>query len=479
MSSLSHMWASYRLICNRYYIHLGAVEPRATFVHPSEELNDKEKETTPAFSSPSSQSSGSGSGSISPHSSTTPLSQPRVKVQSVPIASTITRRATAAQQLYASSFGFGSKLTKSLPSTWESVSSSNTSFNSDPDHLHSASTHPVNSSSQSYHPGHTHLTKRDFISSPTFPVSRSSHDPRHFFDLTRLSNGTRKYRHDEPSSISNKYQPVPVPTPRSSSPSYPATSGDHHSVRVDGSIRNNAIGLSEDFNSTLTITGLISPEAQAFYNPSIIPRPLPPSRSSTLARRHTYTISDPLNAGVNRTVRTKRDQKRPQPIDVNQSFSSNLKLYTAITEDESLKIAPNSNSGSYSRVSGITEDNLLVLPLHCTPTSPQRGGDSPPPINVLDLHNPDSPPQSKSVTKFPRTSSISRLNIMKKKSLHGDDKTVVLQQPRPIRPFSGVPSHLNTQDAGVDSSSDVHSRAGSIKGKSKESRMYGSSTIFG
>jgi len=65
---------------------------------------------------------------------------------------------------------------------------------------------------------------------------------------------------------------------------------------------------------------------------------------------------------------------------------------------------------------------------------------------------------------------------MKKKFPTTD--TLVLQQPRPVRPLSGLPAHLNVQVAALDSSEDAQYYTESFKGKGKERWSYGLSAIF-
>ena len=457
----------------RYYIDLGATQPRATFVHPIDELIDEGEELLIANNTTSLSAQNCSSGS-----SSRPPSRTRVKSPTTPIGSPVCRRATTAQQLYASSLGSGSKISRSVLSSRESVSSSNTGSNSDPEHSHPERSPPQN------HPARGDSSSRASPISPAFPVYPNSHDPRNYFDITRLSQGARKYRHDEASRSNGSSQTVlahPPSTSQSPSPTHPTASGEP-STRADGSTNNlpstmNALSLTNDLSPTPATSGPIPSEAQAFYNPSVVAKPLSPSRATIVADRQNYPISVPLSGGVSRNTNTERGQKRPQPIQITQRPSDNYKLYTAVTEDETLKVVPKSGSTAYPDASGVTEDNLLVLPSHPTP---QRDSHLSPTINVLDVQNPDSPPPvlHDMRTKPIRTLSISRLHIKKKKKSPSVDNTLVLQQPRPVRPLGGLSAQLNDQVSGLDPSEDAKYYAENFKGKGKERKGYGFSSIF-
>ena len=329
------------------------------------------------------------------------------------------------------------------------------------------STHAERSSA----PGRGDSNSRASPNSPAFPAY-PSHDPRKFFDITRLAQGTRKYRHDDASRSNGSSQTV-LPhlpsTSQSPSPTHPAnTSGVPD---ADGPTMNTLSPTNHPTSTTPTSPVPISSEAQALYNPSVVSKPLSPSRAAIIADRHRYSISVPLSGGVSRPVSPEGVQKRPQPIQIIRP-SDNYKLYTAVTEDETLKVLPTSSSTAYPNASGVTEDNLLILPSHPIPSATAHS----PTINVLDVQNPDTPPpilhelKSKSPT---RTLSISRLHIKKKKKTPSVDDALVLQQPRPVRPLGDVPAHLNDQV-----SEDAQYYAENIKGKGKERKSYGFSSIF-
>lgn len=95
-------------------------------------------------------------------------------------------------------------------------------------------------------------------------------------------------------------------------------------------------------------------------------------------------------------------------------------------------------------------------------------------IDTRDAQNSDSAPQA--LQKWERrqvpnrANSVSRLHIIKKRT--PTLGSLVLQQPRPVRPFSGLPVHLGAQ---VDSSEDAQYYADSFKGKR---RSFGFSVIF-
>jgi len=445
----------------RYYIDLCVAQPRATYVHPADgPTNDgEESSNTPMSSSISTQGTSNGS-------SSRPPSRTDVKSRSG------SRRATTAQQLYASSLESGSNLSKSVLPARESVSTSNIGSNSDPEHPHVVST-PAERSFAQNHPGRGDSNSRASPIGPSFPAY-PSHDPRKFFDITRLAQGARKYRHDEASRSNGSSQTVLAHFPSTSqspSPAHPANTSGEPSAGADGSTMNTLNPTNRPTSSTPVTSGPISSEAQALYNPSVVSKPLSPSHTAIVADRHKYSISVLLTGDASRPVSPEGNKKRPQPIQIIRP-SDNYKLYTAVTEDETLKVLPNSSSTAYPNASGVTEDNLLVLPSHPTHSTTAQS----PTINVLDVQNPDTPPSVlyELKPKSPiRTLSISRLQLKKKKKTASLDDSLVLQQPRPVHPLGDVPAHLSNQV-----SEDAQYYAEDFKGKGKERKSYGFSSIF-
>lgn len=357
---------------------------------------------------------------------------------------------TVAQQLYASSLATASP----PPSRRPSVSSTHASSNSDPDETSTAGASSSSPPKPSAFRRHTHGRQAKKNSSATSSPSLSpasanilldSHDPRHFFDCTRLSGGTRRLIHEGPTQ-----QGVSVAAstafPSSLSPYTP-----HHSLSSvsvsspsenDRSSNENLLlnpGKLAVSSDSISRVSQFSKEAQALYHPAIFSKPVTASSASaSVVHRNRRSICFPVSSNSS----TQDESKRVQSISsVDQCSSDTLRLYSAITEDEKLRAIPNPSSGSLLPIQ-ITEDQPIIQT-----TTYRRESQFPPTINVLDVQNSSSPSCIRIQTKLARRNTYSPDD----KRLYHDTsslptaESLVLRQPRPIRPLIAIPARFNLQ----------------------------------
>ncbi|KAF9056401.1 hypothetical protein BJ165DRAFT_512176 [Panaeolus papilionaceus] len=418
-----------------YYIDLDANPPRVTFVHPYDEPSSPRPSNSPPSSTTTMSNEGSGEGR---RGSTTSTTQGMTREPSHR-----SRRATVAQQLYASSLTQGSRSSAVTgitsfplgpsPSSSRRPSISN-SINSDET---GSSAAPLS--------GHS-IPKA--IASALVTSSRApfgQHDPRNFFDCTRLSRGTRRMTYS------------------GSPPNQPSGA-----VGVPGGTDSN---LQRDANP-------IKSNVQALYHHTVAAPPFTarpgPSHHPPLPQMHrspTNTSPDrsvnPASLTVIHTMPVRRINGfpptnpslvtpaiQPQRIDMGEN-----KGYTAITHDEQLLLVPNPTDG------------------RCW---------SPPPIDVdLDLQDskpatfdppaplPSPPPHTPLVNHFiPR--------------FHDTHSNPSIAQPKPTHPLNGVNLNLNQlqlrlgkflKTFGFGSKTESTSRTASDSGRTTETLSSYNTTI--
>ncbi|KAJ3517626.1 hypothetical protein NLJ89_g391 [Agrocybe chaxingu] len=436
-----------------YYIDLNASTPRVTFVHPC----DGTHPASAPVKSPR-EHGAYGRLAIRPvggrdnpmHAATAASRDPQR-----------TRRATVAQQLYASSLTLESRNppppslsvdSKSRSSSRRpSVSSTHSKSPSDETTASSSTslaavaatacsvggTLPVGAS---YPPAHsttsqTHLHQGLANVSSSTPSAASlthldSHDPRNYFDCTRLSRGTRRMTYAGP-------QPGP-------------------------SSRSGAI-LGVKGESTKDGT---SYTAQAFYHPSVVTSPLA-SPAPKVSSGSNYTQRRPSlfppatssvqqhstsNSSTTLTWNPPRVEAPTPPIPPTPSHFPDENLYSAVTEDNLMVVhshhsdtSPNHFSDAKSSYAAITEDNLLVMPSHLqNRTSTRSKRRSFAPIDVALLQNSE---QS-------NTRPLKDISTMVERPI---------LQPKPVKPINTVSLDFQVQVAENPAESDeppeTHSKA--------------------
>ncbi len=364
---------------------------------------------------------------------------------------------TTAQQLYASSLGL--KPTTSPPSSRRpSVSSIRTSSNSDPDETSppgacssTSQSPPKTSAFKRLPPGHrtkknSSATSSPSLSPPSVNILLDSHDPRNFFDCTRLSGGPRRFIHEGlpqgvSAAASSAHPSAQSPYKRHSVPSRAVSSGNDGSSNVNLLLSLGKLAVSSDSTSTVALAGQISKEAQALYHPAIFLKPVTASSISASKHRNHGSICFPISSSPS----TQDEQKPVQPISsVDKRSSDTLRLYSAITEDEKLRAIPNPSSGSLLPIQ-ITEDQTT------NQGSKRRESQFPPTINVLDVQNSSSPSCIQIQTKLDRRNTVSYSPADKRRCRDPSlAESLVLQQPRPIRPLIAIPARFNLQLEGAE-----------------------------
>ncbi|KAF8203736.1 hypothetical protein BJ912DRAFT_210334 [Pholiota molesta] len=177
-----------------YYVDLNTDPPRVTLVHPSE-FNDKHPSSAPARVKDHGQQPRSShvQRPIGPRQSASTSSN------SIPHPSQRPRRATVAQQLYASSLTVGSK--DLLIATTISETSSRTSSNSGSGSATPLSDNIVSIPSSSTSCPSSSSTSSSTRVSPTSPAAPAPsidvHNPKYFLDYARLA-GTRRVTYSGP-----------------------------------------------------------------------------------------------------------------------------------------------------------------------------------------------------------------------------------------------------------------------------------------
>ncbi|KAF9535788.1 hypothetical protein CPB83DRAFT_878871 [Crepidotus variabilis] len=518
-----------------YYINLGIANPRVTFVHPC----DESASVPPPASAPALQST-SGSAESSSSSSMRPLGS---RESSSSLGISRGRRATVAQQLYASSITPKPTVSPSH-SRRPSVSSNHNTFH--PDNTNQEGSTPnsnglaesssqFNSTTQQNQRAMTNSTTPASSSSGSSPTSASggssglldSHDPRNFFNYTRLSRGTRRMTYNGPqpgpssaqSASPSSISPLPqaaatsqhsLQTPTdSASPSpfaHASTSINFNSVSTSapngvlrGTPESNTILQRQDANPVPDISSLgLSPEprsstnpspgsfeqAQAFYHSSVVSKPLLVTASNSAPPlRDSSNLSSPPtadNVGTSRSTAPatrlnkalppvpisiqKVDLKQKQPIRGARVLPEPYKQYTTVMEDDSLLAMPRPTPESQGVFSGLTEDNLMVLPSHRTlaqnivQSTRSRLPQPPVPIDVSSIQSGDTQASTVIASSGGRSSlpggrkspprietRLTRRSTVASSPTSETAPRLVLQQPKPIRPLTGLPVSLNLQ----------------------------------
>ncbi|KAF8973845.1 hypothetical protein BDZ97DRAFT_1912300 [Flammula alnicola] len=246
--------------------------------------------------------------------------------------------------------------------------------------------------------------------SPTSPSSSLTnldvHNPRNFFDCTRLS-GTRRGTYSGP-------QPSPVP---------------------------------RGVTSTLTHTAINQDEAvlgaQAFYHPSVqtSPSPIPPNSSSlelSDGQLRPTALSTPAPQKMKAVVMTSNE--------LASSSSSTAALFPPSLLTAATVMSQFSTRSTASKpYTATTEDGLMVMPTHKANNLSRRT--SPLPLDMSNLRDTTSIRPLPSTTSHQASRNISPLTNQ------------AILQPKPIRPIGGVSLNLQVQVAGVKSRSPEQSES--------------------
>ncbi|KAF9478698.1 hypothetical protein BDN70DRAFT_933149 [Pholiota conissans] len=375
-----------------YYVDLNSDPPRVVLVHPSE-LTDKHPSSAPAKVKDNPRNSPSQR-PVGPRQSASTSSS------SVGHSSQRPRRATVAQQLYASSLSVAPG--DPLLATIIAENSSRTS----PQHSSGSSTSVSenivsnsSSSSKAYSSSDTSASSSTRVS-PTSPVTSSlsidAHNPRKFLDYTRLV-GTRRVTYSGPQ---------PFIGPRSSGKTLaPGSAGSTSKIGADafypGSVRTSP--------SILTQSASLEPPS-SHHHPSTLPAPKSHQMKAALNPNKMPSSSDSSAVCPQLLITA--------PVNVARSMSASIEA-VALTAD-----APLMGKGSR--------------------------------LDETSLNGPNPPSGSgASVRPLPPTTKLSS----NRNNLSLLVETTILQ-PKPVRPLAGVSLNLQVQVANVASESSAeHSSA--------------------
>lgn len=383
-------------IFHRYYVDLNSDPPRVTLVHPSE-LNGKHPSSAPARVKDHGHQPPRGSPVQRPIG---PRQSASTSSNSIPHPSRRPRRATVAQQLYASSLTVGPK--DSLLATTISETSSRT-----PSHCGSGSATPVSDnivsspSSPTGYPSSSSASSSTRVSPTSLAAPSPSmdvHNPRNFLDYTRLV-GTRRVTYSGPQ---------PFIGPRSSGKTLASGSaGSHNKVAFEadafypGPVKT-SLSSSVLLKSTsldppdnhLHLTALSAPNSHQM-KAAVNSDELPSSSDSSTVCPHSLITA---------------------PINVAQSMATSIEPLTPTT-DETLKGKRSRREDSYS---------------------------SRKPSSILNESDPST--SSTSIRPLPPTTKPPSRN---NSSLASE----AILQPKPMRPLAGVSLNLQVQVSGVKSES--------------------------
>lgn len=224
-------------------------------------------------------------------------------------------------------------------------------------------------------------------------------------------------------------------------------------------------------------------QTQAFYHSSVnLTKPLqiptaPPARQHGQLPTPPMTLGDgpSSSAQAPRTIKAlppvpipvkKVDLKQKQPIRGARVLPEPYQNYTSITEDESLHAMPQRWETSSETFSGLTEDNVMISSSHWKLTPAQAIAQSsrsklpqiPTPIDVASIQT-SSAQSSNSIgpygvrnsqkerTRTPARieTKLTRRNTVASSPTSEIAPRLVVQQPKPVKAFNGLPVSLNLQ----------------------------------
>ncbi|KAF5312167.1 hypothetical protein D9619_003108 [Psilocybe cf. subviscida] len=401
-----------------YYVDLDSDPPRVAFVHPSE------SQTTPS----------SAPGRFAePGTRTPPMQRPAGPRESASPASSLRpthrrpRRATVAQQLYASSLPANHSRETLLsvgPITTEPSSESTSTQGTDSDTPNSEITASSSSSSPSalsppppnIRVSTTGANSKSFTAtSPTSPTQAhlDVRNPRHMLDCTRLA-GTRRVTYSGPQPrIKRHLAPVPADArlldATSTAPPVDAQSLYHHSTRMATPSPNSL---------TKSRTAPAQPATDA-----VLPIQSVPTSSRRQNMKSAATTSNEITGSQHAASGSSLPPSRLKPTVALSKLSPSLeeKGYTAIVSDD-LSLNPKFSADTPSR----------------------------PTLQRLNIKDVSSRTVNDSVPCPRPLPSISTRTIGENNSSHTSQTSPQqIAQPKPIRPMAGVTLNLQVQVATV------------------------------